>query len=71
MPPGFAHGFLVLTNEAEFLYKCTAYYDPTDEHCLLYNDPTIHIQWPKVSGAFITSPKDAQGKTFEQAQTFD
>ncbi len=46
VPPGFAHGFLVLSNFADFEYKCTDYYDPNDEGCLLWNDPDIGINWP-------------------------
>ena len=46
IPPGFAHGFLVLSESAEFLYKTTDFYDPSSEKCLLWNDPTIAVQWP-------------------------
>lgn len=46
VPPGFAHGFLVLSNFADFEYKCTDYYDPNDEGSLLWNDPDININWP-------------------------
>ncbi|KAB3526633.1 dTDP-4-dehydrorhamnose 3,5-epimerase [Alkaliphilus serpentinus] len=46
LPEGFAHGFLVLSNEAEFIYKCTNLYHPEDEGGYLWNDPTFHIQWP-------------------------
>ena len=70
VPPGFAHGFLVLSEEAEFLYKCTDYYDPSDEHCLLYNDKTINISWPKLDKPYITSPKDALGLSFEKCPKF-
>ena len=49
VPPGFAHGFLVLSEVADFEYKCTDYYDATDEGSLLWNDPDIAILWPKVS----------------------
>lgn len=51
VPPGLAHGFLVLSESADFEYKCTDYYDPEDEDCLIWNDPTVNIQWP------ITTPK--------------
>lgn len=50
--PGFAHGFLVLSDEAEFCYKCTDFYDPTDEGGLAWNDPSIGIHWPGVTGAY-------------------
>lgn len=46
VPPGFAHGFCVLSESADFQYKCTDYYDPNDESGLLWNDPIINIQWP-------------------------
>ena len=71
VPPGFAHGFLVMSETAEFLYKCTNYYDPTDEHCLLYDDKTLQIPWPKQAENAITSPKDKQGQSFAQCAKFD
>lgn len=46
VPPGYAHGFLVLSDSADFEYKCTDYYDPADEGCLLWNDTTVNINWP-------------------------
>ncbi len=46
VPPGFAHGFCVLSDEADFLYKCTAYYDPQDEGGIVWNDPNLCINWP-------------------------
>tara|TARA_B110000967_G_scaffold207453_1_gene256870 strand:- start:98 stop:634 length:537 start_codon:yes stop_codon:yes gene_type:complete len=46
VPPGFAHGFLVLSEIADFEYKCTDYYDPSDEGCVLWNDPDLNIDWP-------------------------
>lgn len=46
VPPGFAHGFLVLSDEAEFVYKCTSYYAPEDEHAIVWNDPELDIPWP-------------------------
>jgi dTDP-4-dehydrorhamnose 3,5-epimerase len=46
VPPGFAHGFLVLSDFADFEYKCTDYYDPSDEATICWNDPDIYIQWP-------------------------
>ena len=56
IPEGFAHGFCVLSEEAEFHYKCTDYYDPTDESGLIWNDPTINIAWPLTD--VILSDKD-------------
>lgn len=56
IPPGFAHGFLTLSDEAVFCYKCTDYYSPKDEHGIIWNDPEINIEWPAVNP--ILSPKD-------------
>ncbi len=56
IPPGFAHGFCVLSERADFLYKCTDFYNPQDEHGLLWNDPDIGIDWP--GGEFLVSDKD-------------
>jgi len=60
-PPGLAHGFLVLSELADVEYKCTDYYDPTDEGCLIYNDPSIGIGWPSVEGELLLSAKDLLG----------
>ena len=57
VPPGFAHGFCVLSESADFLYKCTDYYAPEDEHGILWNDPAIGIEWP--GSDFLVSEKDA------------
>lgn len=57
IPPGFAHGFLVLSDSAEFLYKTTDYYAPECERCIRWNDPTLTIEWP-VEGEPILSGKD-------------
>ncbi|MFD1802644.1 dTDP-4-dehydrorhamnose 3,5-epimerase [Mixta tenebrionis] len=59
IPPGLAHGFVVLSAVADFEYKCTDYYQPQDEVCLRWNDPTIHIDWPVA--APLLSEKDQQG----------
>ena len=70
IPPGFAHGFLVLSEAAEFLYKTTDYYAPEHERCIAWNDPQLAIAWP----AGITpklSAKDAAGLAFSQAPHFD
>lgn len=61
VPPGFAHGFCVLSESADFLYKCTDYYDPADEHGIIWNDPEININWP--GDTFQFSGKDQQYKT--------
>ncbi len=57
VPPGFAHGFMVLSETAEVYYKCTAFYRPDDEYGLLWNDPEIAIGWPDC-GEVLLSPKD-------------
>ena len=64
IPPGLAHGFLVLSDIADFEYKCTNYYDPTSEACLLWNDPTVNIKWA-ISNP-ILSEKDKLGKTLKE-----
>jgi dTDP-4-dehydrorhamnose 3,5-epimerase len=60
VPPGFAHGFLVLSDTADFEYKCTDYYDPSDERTILWNDPDLDIRWPINNP--ILSEKDAGAK---------
>jgi dTDP-4-dehydrorhamnose 3,5-epimerase len=69
VPPGFAHGFLVLSDSAEFLYKTTDFYAPEHERTLLWNDPQIGIRWP-IEDTPMLSPKDAQGKPFSEAQSY-
>jgi dTDP-4-dehydrorhamnose 3,5-epimerase len=64
IPPGLAHGFVVLSDTADFEYKCTDYYDPSDEDCLLWNDPDIAIQWP--TDTPILSEKDRAGKRLSE-----
>jgi dTDP-4-dehydrorhamnose 3,5-epimerase len=67
IPPGLAHGFLVLSEYAEFLYKTTEYYAPQLERCILWNDPKLAIDWPRVGGeAPILSDKDGVGMTFAE-----
>ncbi|RRO06016.1 dTDP-4-dehydrorhamnose 3,5-epimerase [Pectobacterium aquaticum] len=63
LPPGLAHGFVVLSDTADFEYKCTDYYDPSDEGCLLWNDPEVGIEWPIT--APLLSEKDKLGKLFK------
>lgn len=69
VPEGFAHGFYVLSEEAEFVYKCTDYYNPAAEHSLLWNDASVGINWP-LAGEPSLSVKDAAGKTLAEAATF-
>ena len=58
IPRGFAHGFLVLSDHAEFAYKCDDFYHPEDEGGLIYDDPDINIEWPKIDGELTFSEKD-------------
>ncbi|MGZ8199245.1 MAG: dTDP-4-dehydrorhamnose 3,5-epimerase [Methylosarcina sp.] len=69
IPEGFAHGFVVLSNQAEFLYKTTDYYAPDAERCIRWNDPDIAIDWP-FSGEPSLSAKDAQGTSLKTAEVF-
>jgi dTDP-4-dehydrorhamnose 3,5-epimerase len=69
VPPGFAHGFLVLSDAAEFLYKTTDYYAPEHERCIRWDDPDIGIQWP-VTENLIVSEKDRKGAAFKDAEVF-
>lgn len=69
VPPGFAHGFIVLSDSADFLYKTTDYYAPAHERCILWNDETLAIHWPAGIQP-ILSAKDAQGKAFVDAEVF-
>lgn len=59
IPPGLAHGFLVLSDLADFLYKASGYYEPKAEGALLWNDPKVDIVWPETGTPFVLSPKDA------------
>ena len=70
VPKGFAHGFLVLSDEAEFCYKCTDYYDPTAAGGIPYNDPTVNVEWPDCGCEYLLSEKDKKHEPFA-AQTFD
>jgi dTDP-4-dehydrorhamnose 3,5-epimerase len=70
VPEGFAHGFVVLTESAEFLYKTTDYYSPEHERCIAWNDPQLAIAWP-INGAPSVSAKDAQGAAFASADVFE
>lgn len=69
VPEGFAHGFVVLSDTAECLYKATDYYAPAYERCLAWNDATLNIRWP-VSSSPALSAKDARGLALNLAETF-
>ena len=70
VPPGFAHGFVVLSEIADFLYKTTDYYAPEHERAILWNDPQLGIDW-KFQGKPILSAKDLAGTPLEQAEVFE
>jgi len=69
IPAGCAHGFLVVADGAEVLYKTTDYHAPADEHCLLWNDPALGIAWP-LAGAPLLSDRDRAGRRLAEAVTF-
>ena len=69
VPEGFAHGFVVLSDAAEFLYKTTDYYAPQYERCIVWNDASLTITWP-IHGEPVLSGKDAQGAAFKTAEVF-
>lgn len=70
VPPGFAHGFLVLSESADFLYKTTAYYAPAHERSIVWNDVSLGIAWPSIEGGPKLSAKDAAGDGFASAEVF-
>ncbi|MBK7663929.1 MAG: dTDP-4-dehydrorhamnose 3,5-epimerase [Sterolibacteriaceae bacterium] len=70
IPPGFAHGFVVLSEYAELLYKTTDYWVPEHERCIRWDDPLLAINW-RLDQAPTLSPKDAQGVSLNQAEVFD
>jgi len=69
VPEGFAHGFLVLSESAEFVYKCTNYYDPEDQQHIRWNDPAIGIDWPD-AGSLLLSEKDQTAPLMDSAPLF-
>jgi dTDP-4-dehydrorhamnose 3,5-epimerase len=69
VPPGFAHGFVTLSESAEFLYKTTDYYSPDFERCIRWDDPELGIQWP-LAGEPVLSAKDQNGKPLGSAEIF-
>ncbi|MBR0564523.1 dTDP-4-dehydrorhamnose 3,5-epimerase [Azoarcus sp. L1K30] len=70
VPPGFAHGFVVLSESADFLYKTTDYYAPQHERCVLWNDPALGIDW-QFDGEPLLSGKDREGRLLADADVFD
>jgi dTDP-4-dehydrorhamnose 3,5-epimerase len=71
VPEGFAHGFLVLSEVAEVLYKTTGYYHPEHEQCIRWDDPAIGIAWPLSGATPRLSAKDAAGKPLSEARVFE
>ncbi|WP_416463373.1 dTDP-4-dehydrorhamnose 3,5-epimerase [Sphingomonas sp. VDB2] len=71
IPPGFAHGFLCLEDGTDFLYKCTAFYQPAQEHSLLWNDPALNIPWPVAGMDIQLSAKDRDGLPLAHIQACD
>jgi dTDP-4-dehydrorhamnose 3,5-epimerase len=71
IPEGFAHGFLVVSESAEVLYKVTAYWDPDHEHCIRWDDRDLAIAWPSTGAPPVVSAKDAAGRPFRDAPLFD
>jgi dTDP-4-dehydrorhamnose 3,5-epimerase len=71
IPQGFAHGFLTLTDRAQFLYKTTDYYAPQAERCIAWNDPRIAIDWPNLMVMPVLSAKDQAGAKLAEAECFD
>ena len=69
VPPGFAHGFVVLSDKAEFVYKCTEYYAPEHDRSLLWNDPALNIDW-HIDIEPELSEKDKEGKLLKEAEVF-
>ena len=69
IPPGFAHGFLVLSGSADFAYKCTDFYAPEHERTVLWNDPALAIRWP-LEGEPIVSDKDRRAPVLQAAEVF-
>lgn len=71
IPEGFAHGFVVLSDSAEFVYKTTDYWAQEHERCITWNDATLAIEWPELDGQPLVSAKDAQGVNLLSAEVFE
>lgn len=70
VPPGFAHGFYVISETAEFVYKCTDYYSPEDERTVRWDDPELGIEWPLDGGQPVLSAKDTAGSRLREAELY-
>lgn len=72
IPPGFAHGFYVISQQADFFYKCTTFYAPENDRSIRWNDPDLAIDWPLIDGGKpVLAPKDAAAKFFKDAEYFE
>jgi len=71
LPPGLAHGFLVTSESADFLYKTTDYYAPQAERCIRWNDPALGIDWPSKGQAPLLAARDATAPLFAESPHFD
>ena len=71
IPPGFAHGFLALTDNTTVQYKVTDYWNPEHERTLIWNDPKVNIEWPLVNNSPLLSEKDAGGLPFSELECFE
>ena len=71
VPEGFGHGFVVLSESADVLYKATDFYAPDHERCIRFDDPALGIEWPELSQEPLISAKDTQGASFEAADLFE
>ena len=72
IPPGFAHGFYVISPQADFFYKCTDFYDPHYERSIRWDDPDLAIDWPLIDGkAPVLAPKDKAAAAFRDAEYFE
>ena len=68
IPRGFAHGFLVISDEAEFTYKCDEFYHPEDEGGIMWNDPDVGVKWPSIDGEILLSEKDTKHPSFKESK---
>jgi dTDP-4-dehydrorhamnose 3,5-epimerase len=71
VPPGFAHGFYVISEQAEFVYKCTDYYTPGDEYCLVWNDAELGVDWDLAGKSPVVSDKDERGLSLKDAPYYE
>ena len=71
VPPGCAHGFLTLTETADFVYKCTNYYDPSSDRSLIWNDPDVGVLWPLGKNLPLLSEKDSKALSFKKCEKYE